>query len=116
MITDEDIFLEFDRIAHTLESLAPKRCAKISYHLLADAIYWSDEFPAGELSDFGENCMRLVLRYRTSLILGTPEPQWEIYWKEAQKRFPHWIGFSEDRISESNSLKVLIADFRSNAF
>lgn len=93
-----------ERMLAQYRVMAPsmERCRRIwwrppiNYHLLADAIYWHDEIPVG-IDAYSENCLRLVLRYRTTLILGSPDAQWEPYWNEAKRQFPRWIGFSRKR-------------------
>ncbi len=105
--TTEDIFEEYSRIAPSMELVKPKCFPKIHYHLLADAIYWSDEIPERDVSDFSENCMRFVIRYRTTLILGEPDPKWEPYYEEAKRQFPKWIGFQKKRNRPSNRLKKI---------
>ncbi|MGD9644920.1 MAG: hypothetical protein AB7U73_04355 [Pirellulales bacterium] len=68
----------------------------IKYDLLADAVYWVDEIP-GDIDAYSASCLRPMLRYRTTLILGLPDAQWELYWSEAKRQFPRWIGFSRRR-------------------
>ena len=92
----QDIFDEYTRMAPTMEALQRSSSGCISYHLLADALYWSDEIP-DQMNSFSENCLRLILRYRTTLILGSPDEKWQPYWDEAVRRFPKWIGFDLQR-------------------
>src|SRR5262249_52039543 len=80
------------------------------YHLLADAIYWSDELPQC-LPWLAENALRLVIRYRTSLVLGKPDVRCDRFWREALKQFPRWIGFRRSRTTESKKLRKLMAVF-----
>lgn len=111
MATQTQISEEFHRIAPAMESMQRHFDATVSYHLPADAIYWSDEIPAS-LSRFGENCLRPVLHYRTSMILGKPEDRWREYWDEATQRFPNWIGFCVERTRCNPELQETIAGFR----
>jgi hypothetical protein len=110
----EDYLKELEQIAPAMESLRAKWWPRIHYHLLADALYWSDEFPP--LSTLAENAMRPVLRHRTLLILGeTPEPKWEPFWTEAQAQFPRWIGFRRDRVNGNHALREALRAFRADA-
>src|SRR5690349_17678412 len=48
--------------------LSPDAAATFVYHVLADAVFWSDEFPPS-ISPELENAFRLVINHRTSLLL-----------------------------------------------
>ena len=119
MTTDEEIFGEYKRMAPLMESMRRARRPQIRYHLLADAIYWSDEMP-GSLESLSESCLRFILRYRTTLILGTPDEKWKPCWQEAKQSFPNWIGFLPGRTSRSTKLgqvyEKLESECRSEAY
>ena len=91
------------RIASVMDALRGDSSAKLGYDVLADALVWTDEYPDFAnpayahipLKDF--ECMRLVLGYRTSIILGSPDAGCERYWIEAARLFPSWCGFRIER-------------------
>ncbi len=68
--------------------------AKLEYHLLADAMFWSDELEAipRELDD----AFRAILNHRTSLLIGEIG-QFPEVWRAAKECFPDWIGFRPER-------------------
>ncbi len=76
--------------------------ADIRYDLLGGAIFWSDERPKVPLEE--ADCLKLVLRYRTTLIEGNPDPNFRVYWDAAQELFPNWPGFSPERCRENEQL------------
>lgn len=89
--------------------------AVIKYHLLADAIYWTDEIPE-KLDSFSENCLRFVLRYRTTLLIGEPDEKWKMHWEVAKREFGGWIGFSSTRCCFSEEIKSVYFGLRTKAF
>jgi len=96
--------------------------ATIGYECMSGALIWSDETPdeegfklaivdpqSGAKRDIDPKdmwCMRPVLRYRTSLIFGKPDERFEDFWREAQKAFPDWPGFQENRCKEDSGLQA----------
>ncbi len=70
---------------------------KMEYHVFADAVFWADEFPA-EMPTELENAFRLVLNHRTSLLVGEIG-RFDEVWAVAQKYFPSWVGFAQERCS-----------------
>jgi hypothetical protein len=78
--------------------------ATLSYSVLADALYWSDETP--QVDDaLADDLLRFLLRYRTTLILGRPDKALEGYWNEALRQFPQWIGFEPYRRTPNPELE-----------
>jgi len=104
MSMTEQIIRQYAEMATRMPADSASSQTAPSYHMLADAIYWPDEIPT-DLDDFSENCLRFILRYRTTLILEKPEEKWGKYWDEANRQFPQWIGFSESRTTPTESLK-----------
>lgn len=111
-MTEQDVLKEYKRMAPTMNTLARSSRAQILYHILADAIYWSDEMPF-PIEPLTENCLRLVLRYRTTLILGVPDAKWKPYWEEALRQFPNWIGFDQAR--RDPTLRDIVVQMRGEA-
>jgi hypothetical protein len=98
----EDYLADLPKIADDMKRLKRSERAVVRYELLSGSLVWSDEFPKGTKAS--TDCLRFVFRYRTSLILGEPDKPYEIFWNEAQRHFPDWIGFSPDRTSPSSEL------------
>jgi hypothetical protein len=77
------------------------------YDLLSDAIYWSDELPSRDVLYRFDNweVVRFVLRYRTTLSLGSPEEEYRCYYEKSKELFPNWPGFLPERCGRENSYK-----------
>lgn len=99
-----DIQKELESVAPMLNARRRSRCARPRYHLLADALFWTDEIPEG-ISEAGEDALRFILRYRTSLMLSNPQSEFEALWNAARIAFPEWAGFSSERCGRSEHLK-----------
>lgn len=108
-LTAESMLSHYGIIAKAMEMLSAAKNPKLDYHLMAGAVYWSDEIP-GSLDWLAENSLRPVLRYRTSMLLGKPESAWERFWLAAKAAFPKWIGFSETRCTPTSELAKHIRD------
>lgn len=104
-----------------LKTMAPsmrraKKSAKaaLSYSVLADALYWSDEIPQFD-DTVADDLVRFLLRYRTTLVLGHPQKALEPYWNEALRQFPEWIGFDSCRRASSPELQKAHKQFKDRA-
>lgn len=73
------------------------------YDIMSDAIVWEDEIPSPPLGD--AMIVRLLLRFRTSALLGTPDKTLEQYWRLGGRLFPSWPGFRPDRNTPCHELK-----------
>jgi hypothetical protein len=90
-------------IAVEMDSVRLHTDAKLQYHVITDAIVWSDEYPdklVGRTEQF--ECLKLVLRYRTTLLLGDPDLTFKPYWDRARELFPNWAGFNPKRLAPSD--------------
>src|SRR5262245_46402513 len=88
----------FARIAADMDCTRACDGATIGYDVFADGSLWSDEYPASAVGRSEEfMCLRILLRYRTSVLMGTPEPSLAPIWREAKDCFPHWAGFEPRR-------------------
>jgi hypothetical protein len=97
---------QFASVAAEMNNVRELPNAKIDYDLLADAIIWSDEYPSNPtrpMYDF--QCIKILLRYRTSLLLGTPDETFKVYWDRAKELFPNWAGFTFSRLVPNDDLK-----------
>lgn len=95
---------DFQALARFLNGLPHDGSASICYDAFADALIWSDEVPPQDFPDrvsFNASELRGVWRYRTTLILGTPEENRRAAWEEAMKCFPNWPGFDPKRRDSS---------------
>jgi hypothetical protein len=90
-------------LAKKLSSYKLRKSATLKFHILAGALFWSDEVPLW-LSAEQDDAMRCLLRYRTSLILGEPEENLKRFWDVGMQHFPDWIGFSKERVTPSPEL------------
>ena len=91
------------KIASILNCLQFDPTAIPKYHLFAGALFWTDEFPTNVAhckEDF--DCVKLLLRYRTTLNLGCPDENLRQYWELGQRLFPNWIGFRPNRVQWSD--------------
>lgn len=88
------------QVAAFLQELRPSVAASVMYDMASDALVWSDELPApGVVRVRDLWCLRPVLRYRTTVMLGEPDRQHEDVWNAAQRLFPNWTGFATCRQS-----------------
>ena len=106
-------------ISEMMNKLSEKQAKLPKYEFMSDALFWDDEFPERKLRKpkweaFGT--MRLVLRYRTTLILGRPEDDYKKAWDAAQALFPHWVGFAVSRCEENMMLADEFRRLRAVAF
>ena len=87
---------------------------KLCYNLIADAIYWDDEFPPDEeeIPTKAEWAMRLVLNYRTRLLIGGDEELGLDFWLKAKSTFPDWVGFSAERCSKNSEVEKVYTRFK----
>ena len=96
-------------VASRLNSCRPNPEATIKYDLLADALIWPDELPVprqpGEFSKL--SMVRVLQRYRTTVILGAPNSDLEKYWLLGKELFPEWCGFQPDRMTTSDQRVAL---------
>jgi len=72
------------------------------YDLMSDAIVWEDEIPTLFIGD--SLVIRLLFRYRTTVLLGNPDRELECYWRHGQSLFPEWPGFNPSRNRPSQEL------------
>jgi hypothetical protein len=128
-------------IAPLMRELKHSPTATLSYDAFADALVWSDELPAwGYQAGTGPHnvlhiglqdlprppapfpavagildlsCIRAVLHYRSSLVLGVPDAYSEESWTEARRLFPEWPGFAPQR--RSRDLEPVLREFQRTA-
>jgi hypothetical protein len=98
----ESLFNDLSRIAPLMEAVERKDDSKVFYDALSGSLIWSDELPKSAAVSL--DCLRFVLRYRTGLIVGEPQPSFELFWRESIRRFPNWIGFSVERTARNEVL------------
>jgi hypothetical protein len=88
--------------------------AKMFYELLSDSLVWTDEIPEIDAARVGGlRSLRFVFRYRTGLMLGTPEERFRPFWEEALTLFPDWPGFDPAR--RAPELRSAYESFRAEA-
>jgi len=74
----------------------PKLFKKVFYELMSGGLVWTDETRPGTPWEV-TNSLRLIVAYRTSLMIDEPRDEFKGIWKESLQLFPDWIGFREDR-------------------
>jgi hypothetical protein len=109
----EQMFHDLSEIASSAERLEKRADARVFYELLSGSLVWSDELPM--TAPVRLDCLRFVLKYRTGLLIGEPQPSCEDFWEEARRRFPNWIGFSPERTTYNASLARFYAEERERA-
>lgn len=96
----------FRELAAELNDTTPTADATLDYDLLADALVWSDEYPPPRMERLGDvTCIRVLLRYRTTILLGSPDESLKLYWDMALAMFPNWAGLSAERLIPSDELR-----------
>ena len=79
--------------------------ASFKYDLMGDSIIWTDELPDASTIRYSKSTiLRVLQRYRTTLMLGTPDVTLERYWDLGKKLFPNWPGFHSSRLQASPEL------------
>lgn len=84
-------FSRLARLAVLLNELTIDPNARVSYDLFAGGLTWSDEWADAEF----EICtaIRVLWRYRSSLICGKPDERFREHWEFAKQSCPNWPGF-----------------------
>jgi len=93
------------RIAEEMNRIHAVPGAEMRYDVTADAIFWTDEYPAnlaGRAWDF--QCVKILLRYRTSVLTGQPDETFGPYWDRARQLFPNWAGFEPKRFVPTDEM------------
>jgi hypothetical protein len=92
---------QLSAIAPRMRKLVFNPQADLGYDLFADALVWSDERPSlqecGDESAMIVSCLRSILHYRTTIILGAPDETFREIWEAAELLFPTWPGFDARR-------------------
>lgn len=106
-----------DAIAERMNRLVKDDGAEPQYDLMSDALYWRDEIvPRAERRPIHVfHCLRYLFRYRTTLIIGSPDRRFEEIWNYARRRFPRWIGFSSERCTKNAALTEIFTALKSES-
>lgn len=93
-----NLFQALHQIAPKLNQLQEDPHARVRHEWMSGGLVWSDELPPWESLEPCEcHCLRPIWRYRSSLIMGSPEEQYRPVWEQAQLLFPQWPGFLPHR-------------------
>jgi hypothetical protein len=106
----EDVFVKGLRsLASDLDSITVATSDRYHYDAITESIRWEDELPQS-YGRGGERlaALRVIFRYRASLILGEPQAEWERYWQLARELFPRWIGFDATRLNPSPEVREFL--------
>lgn len=105
---DEELLTrELESIAELMDHFRQPAEGPVMYDIPGDALFWHDEVPPPSERQppqpFG-SALRLVNRYRTTLILGEPDERLKGVWDIARSLLPNWLGFVPERCSPSDEL------------
>jgi hypothetical protein len=96
----------FEDIASEMDHTNVNPEAVLQFDLFADALLWSDEYPPPRKDRLGDiTCVRVLLRYRTTFLLGNPDQRLKPYWDQALLMFPNWAGFTPHRMKPTEELR-----------
>ena len=110
----DDLDAQLARLAAAMPALPAVPEVSVGYDMMSDALLWPDELPKPELFSCRHLwCLRPLLRYRTSLILGRPDERCRPAWECARRLFPRWVGFRPER--RSPELATTYSDFEQRA-
>lgn len=110
------LLAELMMIADELNRTIKDSNARVLYDLFADALYWTDELPRGSGPEpLGYSCLRPILRHRTSLIAHEGDERFLDIWTKATSLFPKWVGFSPERLRESETLRAYLQEARTES-
>jgi len=111
---DEGIRARLRCLAPILNQLTMFQDAECFYDVLSGGLLWRDEIPdASVLAPGTFEGLRGGIRYRTTLILGEADQQYQDLWAEAKNLFPNWPGFSPAR--RSIELRSVCLELQSKA-
>jgi len=88
-------------IADAVKSCVREPDAEMQYDVMSDALIWTDEYPepSADVGFSKLSVLRLLLRYRTTVLLGNPDPSLSEYWEVGKQLFPTWPAFAQERCS-----------------
>jgi hypothetical protein len=110
----DELRREFEQLAPVLNNMKVHPDVVPQYDLVSDSLFWLDELPDLVGHSTSELwCLRPLLRFRTTLIIGEPDEQLRLFWDLAHELFPSWPGLLSVRRSES--LKGVYEDLKSRA-
>jgi hypothetical protein len=93
-----DRFPRLAKLATHLERLTVDPNARVAYELLSHGLIWSDESPPiGSVEFEIGTAARALWRFRSSLILGSPDERFRDHWEFAQQVCPNWPGLLAER-------------------
>ena len=94
---------EITRLASAMNDLYANKNSMREHHMMSGAFVWDDEIPSASVGE--DVALRYILRFRTSLLIGSPIESFRQYWLHAQNMWPKWPGFSPERCSYSERIK-----------
>ena len=101
-----DYFEKLSQIAAEMDRTRASSGAGLRYDMFTVSLWWSDEYPtvaSHRREDF--DCVKLLIRYRMTLLLGIPDESLRPYWDHARSLFPNWAGFHPNRLVLTPDLK-----------
>jgi hypothetical protein len=105
-LREDDVFVKgLKRVAPMMRKLDKDERGGFFFDAMTESVIWHDELP--KPSDRGgENFwgLRPIFRYRSSVLMGSPEMEWEPYWQLAKSLFPCWVGFRAERLEPKEEI------------
>lgn len=98
-----DMNAEITRLASVMNDLKSHEDSLRKYHMMSGAFVWDDEMPSVVIGE--DVALRYLLRFRTSLLIGSPIESLRPNWEFAKIMWPNWPGFSAERCEYSETLK-----------
>lgn len=95
---------QLDSLIPALAELRLDPHAEVFYDVMSGALVWTDEKLSIGLSAEQMGCLRALFRFRTSLIIGSPDRRFENLWNLLKSKCPQWIGFTLSRCSPTKAL------------
>jgi hypothetical protein len=85
-----------DHAEHLNAVCSPACSPKVFYEIMSGALVWSDE-TNHETPIEVIWALRMIVAYRTSLMLNKPREEFKPIWDRALSLFPRWVGFRPER-------------------
>ena len=95
-----------DHAGHLNSISRPKLFKRVFYELMSGALVWTDETNRRTPWEV-INALRVIVAYRTSLMLDDPREEFAEMWEESLKLFPNWVGFRPERRTPTQRLMAI---------
>lgn len=102
----DGLLQELPKISDLMNKLTREETGEPKYDIMSDLLFWDDEVPDRKLRKPKKAfwALKLVMRFRTTLILGSPDNRFLELWETARSLFPQWVGFTATRCKPDTKL------------